>query len=161
MSQLDPILRPKSIAVIGASRRPNTIGWQILHNLLEHGFQGPVYPINPKARSIHSVPAFPSVADVPGNVDLAIVVVPKERVLGVALEAIEAGVTAAPHESAVTVVADDVKASGVDIVVVRDVPFSAQLGVEDHSLSLDNRLAFESIHHEAARSRTHGTPHVT
>jgi acetyltransferase len=92
MSALDAILRPKSIAVIGASRRPNTIGWQILHNLLEHGFQGPVYPVNPYARAIHSVPAFPSMSDIPGDVDLGIIVVPKERVLGVALEAIDAGV---------------------------------------------------------------------
>ncbi len=92
MHELDPILRPKSIAVIGASRRPNTIGWQILHNLLEHGFNGPVYPVNPGARAIHSVPAFPSVADIPGEVDLAIIVVPKERVLGAALEAIDTGI---------------------------------------------------------------------
>ena len=92
MPQLDPILRPKSIAVIGASRRPNTIGWHILDNLLEHGFQGPVYPVNPNARSIHSVPAYPSVDAIPGNVDLGIIVVPKERVLGAALEAISAGI---------------------------------------------------------------------
>jgi acetyl coenzyme A synthetase (ADP forming)-like protein len=92
MHELDSILRPKSIAVIGASRRPNTIGWQILDNLLEHGFQGPVYPVNPRANSIHSILAYPSVAAIPGEVDLAIVVVPKERVLGVAMEAIDAGI---------------------------------------------------------------------
>lgn len=92
MSELDPILRPKSIAVVGASRRPHTIGWQILDNLLEHGFQGPVYPVNPYASAIHSVPAFPSVAAVPGKVELAIIVVPKEDVLGAVREATEAGV---------------------------------------------------------------------
>jgi acetyl coenzyme A synthetase (ADP forming)-like protein len=92
MPNLDPILRPKSIAVIGASRRPNTIGWQILHNLLEHGFQGPVYPVNPNASAIHSVRAYPSVSAIPGEVDLGIIVVPKERVLGAALEAIGAGI---------------------------------------------------------------------
>ena len=92
MHELDSILRPKSIAVIGASRRPNTIGWQILDNLLEHGFQGPVYPVNPGAKSIHSIPAYQSVTAIPDEVDLAIIVVPKERVLGVAMEAIDAGI---------------------------------------------------------------------
>ena len=92
MPNLDPILRPKSIAVIGASRRPNTIGWQILHNLLEHGFQGPVYPVNPNATAIHSVRAYPSVSAIPDAVDLGIIVVPKERVLGAALDAISAGI---------------------------------------------------------------------
>ena len=81
---LDAILRPGSIAVIGASRRPGTIGWQIVDNLLRHGFTGVVYPVNPGARAIHSVPAYPTVADIPGEVDLAIVVVPKEHVLEVA-----------------------------------------------------------------------------
>lgn len=89
---LDPILKPRSIAVIGASRQPDTIGWQILHNLLEHGFQGPVYPVNPKARAIHSVPAYAAITDVPGPVDLAVVVVPKEHVLEVVRDCIAAEV---------------------------------------------------------------------
>ena len=76
---LDPVLRPGSIAVIGASRKKASIGWQILDNLLKHGFEGPVYPVNPNAPSIHSVPAYPSIGAVPGPVDLAIVVVPKEQ----------------------------------------------------------------------------------
>jgi acetate---CoA ligase (ADP-forming) len=80
---LDAILRPRSIAVIGASRRPGTIGYQIVANLLRHGYQGVVYPVNPKAGSIHAVPAYASVADIPGEVDLGMVVVPKEHVLDV------------------------------------------------------------------------------
>ena len=91
-SSLDPILRPGSIAVIGASRQTNTIGWQILDNLLKHHFQGPVYPVNPKAKSIHSVQAYPSIAEVPGPVDLALIVVPSVHVFSVARECIEAGV---------------------------------------------------------------------
>jgi acetyltransferase len=78
MHSLEPILRPKSIAVIGASRQRNTIGWQILDNLLRVGFNGPVYPVNPKASAIHSIPAYKSIADVPGPVDLAVVVVPNK-----------------------------------------------------------------------------------
>jgi acetyl coenzyme A synthetase (ADP forming)-like protein len=92
MRSLDPILRPKSIAIIGASRSESSIGWQILDNLLKHGFQGPVYPINPKASSIHSVPAYSRIGDVPGPVDLAVVVVPKEHVLDVVRESVDAGV---------------------------------------------------------------------
>jgi acyl-CoA synthetase (NDP forming) len=83
MNSLDPLLRPKSIAVIGASRNESSIGWQILDNLLTHGFQGPVYPVNPKATAVHSMRAYPRIGDVPEPVDLAVVVVPKEQVLAV------------------------------------------------------------------------------
>ncbi len=80
---LDPILRPRSIAVIGASRRPGTIGYQIVDNLLRHGYEGVVYPVNPNAESVHSIPSYPSVAAIPRDVDLAMVVVPKQFVLDV------------------------------------------------------------------------------
>lgn len=83
-SALDVILRPASIAVIGASRSPRTIGHQIVANLLAHGFTGPVYPVNPAARSIHSVRAYPDIGAVPDPVDLAVIVVPKEEVIAVA-----------------------------------------------------------------------------
>ena len=89
---LDPILRPASIAVIGASRQPNTIGWQILDNLLRYGFQGPVYPVNPKAAAIHSIPAYPSVTAIGKPIDLAVITVPKEFVLDVARECVQAKV---------------------------------------------------------------------
>jgi len=92
MHPLDPILRPSSIAVIGASRQQNTIGWQILDNLLRTGFQGPVYPVNPKAAAIHSIRAFPSVQAIGSPVDLAVIVVPKEHVLQVTRESLDAGV---------------------------------------------------------------------
>lgn len=91
-SSLDPLFRPESVAVIGASRSPGTIGYQIVDNLVRHGFQGVVYPVNPKARSVHSFPAFPSISDVPGQVDMAVVVVPKEFVLKVVDECGEKGV---------------------------------------------------------------------
>ena len=92
MHSLDPILRPQSIAVIGASRQPNTIGWQILENLLRYGFQGPLYPVNPQAAAIHSIPAYPSVTAIGKAVDLAVIAVPKEHVTAVAQECVEAGV---------------------------------------------------------------------
>ncbi len=79
-SSLDSLFRPRSIAVVGASRRPDTIGHQIVDNLLRHGYTGVVYPVNPSARAVHSIPAFPSVSAIPGEVDLAVIVVPKDLV---------------------------------------------------------------------------------
>ncbi|HEY6572793.1 MAG TPA: acetate--CoA ligase family protein, partial [Candidatus Eisenbacteria bacterium] len=78
---LEPLFRPHSIAVIGASRRRDAIGGAILHNLTQQPFQGPVYPVNPSATHIQSLPAYPSIEAVPGDVDLAIVVVPSSGVL--------------------------------------------------------------------------------
>lgn len=89
---LDPILRPASVAVIGASRKPGTIGYQIIDNLVKHGYTGAVYPVNPSAASIHSIRAYRSVLEIPDPVDLAIVVVPKERVLEVVDECCAKGV---------------------------------------------------------------------
>ncbi|HET7229760.1 MAG TPA: acetate--CoA ligase family protein [Longimicrobium sp.] len=81
---LDSLLRPKSIAVIGASRTPNTIGYQILDNLLRHGYTGRVYPVNPTAEAVHSIRAFPSVEAIPDEVEMAVVVVPKQHVCATA-----------------------------------------------------------------------------
>jgi acetyl coenzyme A synthetase (ADP forming)-like protein len=88
----DSILRPRSIAVIGASRHPNTIGYQILDNLIRYGFTGPLYPVNPKAEVIHSIRAYPSVAAIPDPVEMAILVVPKDLVLAAAEECGKKGV---------------------------------------------------------------------
>jgi GNAT superfamily N-acetyltransferase len=55
------LLEPSSIAVVGAGRRPGTIGHEIVRNLIEAGFQGPLYPVNPNARSVASIPCWPSV----------------------------------------------------------------------------------------------------
>jgi len=92
MSSLDPIFRPRSVAVIGASRTPGTIGYEIVDNLLRHGFTGAVYPVNPKATSVHSIRAYPRVGEIPESVDLAVIAVPKDRVAGVIDECGEAGV---------------------------------------------------------------------
>lgn len=92
MNALDAILKPRSIAVIGASRTPNTIGHQVMANLLRYGYTGAVYPVNPNAESVHSVRAAPSIRALADPVDLAVIVVPKERVLDVAAECAEARV---------------------------------------------------------------------
>ncbi len=91
---LKSIFEPRSIAVIGASRRSNTIGYVILDSLLAYDYVGAVYPVNPKADVVHSIRAYPSIGDVPETVDLAVIVVPKEHVLGVAEECGAAGVKA-------------------------------------------------------------------
>lgn len=92
MNTLDAVLRPRSVAVVGASRNPGSIGWQILHNLLHHRFDGAVYPVNPKAHSVHSIKAYPSLADVPDDVDLAVIVVPAVHVLDVVEQSVAKGV---------------------------------------------------------------------
>jgi len=78
--RLDAILRPRSIAVVGASRKPHSIGREILHNLIRFGFNGPVYPVNPALGAVHSIRAYPSLRDIPDPVDLAIIVVPRAAV---------------------------------------------------------------------------------
>jgi acetate---CoA ligase (ADP-forming) len=83
---LDALLKPTSIAVIGASRQANTIGHQILSNLVAHGFTGAVYPVNPRATAVNSMHAWPDLASLPSPVDCAIVCVPSERVNDVAEE---------------------------------------------------------------------------
>lgn len=88
------LVRPRSVAVIGAARRRGTISGEVFHNLIEDGFEGPVYPVNPKADVVQSVRAYPSVLDIPGEVDLAVIVVPAQAVAGVARECGEKGVKA-------------------------------------------------------------------
>jgi acetyl coenzyme A synthetase (ADP forming)-like protein len=77
------LLAPRTVAVIGASRRRGSIGHRVLRNLLEGEFAGPVYPVNPTAHQVGSVLAYPSVLDVPDTVDLAVIVVPAAEVPGV------------------------------------------------------------------------------
>jgi acetate---CoA ligase (ADP-forming) len=80
------ILCPSSIAVIGASRKPGTIGFELVHNLVRGGFTGPIMPVNPRAGTIAGIEAYLSVADTPSPPDLAIIAVPAEAVAGVVAE---------------------------------------------------------------------------
>src|SRR4029453_18048702 len=79
-------LAPRSVAVVGASRRRGTVGAELFHNLLAGGFNGPVYPVNPNAPVVQSVVAYPSIAEVPGPVELAVVAVPAAAVVRTAEE---------------------------------------------------------------------------
>ena len=91
-SALRTFLSPRSVAVVGASRDSSTIGGRLFHNLLMTEFAGAVYPVNPKADVVHGVPAYASVADVPGEIDVAFVVVPAPVVADVARQCGEKGV---------------------------------------------------------------------
>jgi acyl-CoA synthetase (NDP forming) len=93
-ASLRPFFAPRSVAVIGASRDPRSIGFRLLDALLAGGFQGPVFPVNPHAPAIHALRTYPSVADVPGPVDLAVIAVPPAAVLGVVDECAASGVPA-------------------------------------------------------------------
>jgi len=80
MADLDPIFKPKSIAVIGASDTPHTLNHYMLMNLFEASFKGPIYPVNPKHKFVHGIRAYPTVEDIPDTVDLAVVLVPKKAI---------------------------------------------------------------------------------
>ncbi|MEI8377208.1 MAG: acetate--CoA ligase family protein [bacterium] len=79
--QLDAIMKPRSIAVIGASTKERTIGSEIMLRLKEYDFQGQIYPVNPKADEICGFKVYPTVNDIPGTVDFAIIIIPKQFVL--------------------------------------------------------------------------------
>jgi len=89
---LDPIFSPRSVAVVGASRSRDSIGWAIVHNLVASQFAGAIYPVNPKAASVHSLKCYPSLSAIPDPIDLALVVVPKPFVEPVVDEGLAAGV---------------------------------------------------------------------
>ena len=80
-SMLDKIMKPRSVAVVGASTKQHTIGSDIMKRLQEYGFNGPIYPVNPKGGVIEGLPAYQSVLDIPGDVDLAIIIVNSRFVL--------------------------------------------------------------------------------
>lgn len=83
---VERLLKPTSIAVVGASRDPDSIGFRVFQELISHRFEGPVYPVNREAAYVGSVRAWHSVIDVPGELDLAVVCVPAAEVLEVAEE---------------------------------------------------------------------------
>ena len=91
---IDKLMKPKSVAVIGASAQPGKIGYTVLDNLIKGGYQGKIYPINPTATEILNRKVYPSVLDVPEAVDLAIITVPVKFVSQVAQECGEKGIKA-------------------------------------------------------------------
>lgn len=84
VNAMNAFFRPRSVALIGASRERGTIGAEVLHNLLSYGFNGPVLPVNMRAPVVQSIVAYPTVESAPGPVDLAVITVPRDAVLPVA-----------------------------------------------------------------------------
>lgn len=92
---LDPIFAPGSVAVIGATERPGSVGRTILWNLITNPFGGTVYPINPKRSNILGIRAYPDIKSLPEPVDLAVIVTPAQSVPGVIRDSVAAGVKGA------------------------------------------------------------------
>jgi acetyltransferase len=94
-SSLAPIFTPHAVAVIGASDRPGSVGCTVLTNLLASPFGGPVWPVNPKRATVLGVPAYKSIADLPGVPDLIVVTTPAATVPAIIQDAVNAGVPSA------------------------------------------------------------------
>ncbi len=93
-SGLDAVFNPESVAVLGASTRQNSVGRAVFENILYSRYNGIIYPVNPKAKSVSGVKAYPSLQDIPGEVDLGVVIVPASITSKIAREAAEKGVRA-------------------------------------------------------------------
>jgi len=94
-SPLDVFFRPQNVAVIGATERPASVGHAILANLQQGKFPGAIYPVNPKHSTVLGLTSYPSVAAIPGDVELAVIVTPAQTVPGVVKESADAGVQGA------------------------------------------------------------------
>jgi acetyl coenzyme A synthetase (ADP forming)-like protein len=112
VASLGPFFHPAAVAVVGASRNPSSIGHRLLDTLVQGGFSGPIYPVNPKASEIRGLRAYPSVRELPEPVDLALIAVPRDAVLDVV---------------------DDCAIRGVPALVVITAGF-AEVGVEGQEL---------------------------
>jgi acetyl coenzyme A synthetase (ADP forming)-like protein len=111
-ASLRPFFQPRAVAVVGASRNPAAIGGRILSALVAGGFQGPIYPVNPKASAIGELTAYGSIQALPQAVDLVVITVPRDAVLGVI---------------------DDCAAHGIRAVIVITAGF-AETGAEGRAL---------------------------
>ncbi len=89
---LDALMRPESVAIVGASSDPTKIGYTVVNNIILGGYQGKIYPVNPKADEILGHKAYPSLQDIPGPVDAAVITVPAKLVLSVVEDAGKKGV---------------------------------------------------------------------
>ncbi|MDL1985228.1 MAG: CoA-binding protein, partial [Deltaproteobacteria bacterium] len=92
MPNLDTIFSPQSVAVVGASTTPGKVGHDIFANILKGGYKGILYPVNPNAKSVLSVRAYPNILDIPDDVDVAIIILPPRVALKAIKEAIKKGV---------------------------------------------------------------------
>ena len=95
LASMRRIMMPKAIAVIGASNEEGKIGYSVVRNILDGGYQGRLYPVNPRGGEIQGLPAYTSVTEIPGEVDVAVFAVPAARVAAAVDEAGQKGVAGA------------------------------------------------------------------
>lgn len=79
--QLDKFFYPKSIAIVGASSKPSSLSYELVNNIIKFGYQGKIFPVNPKVDFVHSIKAYKSLVDIEDDVDLAMIMVPRHLVL--------------------------------------------------------------------------------
>jgi acetyltransferase len=91
--RLHRLFNPKTIAVIGATNRKGSVGYSVIRNLIGSGYEGVVYPINPKRESILGVKVYPSVKETPDDIDLAVIATPAKTVPAIVRECGESGVS--------------------------------------------------------------------
>ncbi|MBF0387701.1 MAG: acetate--CoA ligase family protein [Candidatus Omnitrophica bacterium] len=92
IQNLEKVFNPRSVAIVGASSEPAKVGYQILNNVVQNGYKGKIYPINRKATEILGLPCFPSLLEVPGDIDFAVIAVPAPLVEGVLKECVQKNV---------------------------------------------------------------------
>src|ERR1700761_854771 len=92
---LDPLFMPKSVAVIGASERPGSVGRSVLWNLLSSPFGGTVFPVNPKRPNVLGIKAYPGGRDLPDRVDLVVLTTPADTAPDLIAESVELGIPSA------------------------------------------------------------------
>src|SRR5215470_7651369 len=95
MSSLSPLFEPRSVAIIGASPRPNTLGNNVVVNLRRFGYAGQIFPVHPSASEVAGLPAYRGFADLPERVDCAVVAVPAEKICAALAEGVAHGLRAA------------------------------------------------------------------
>ncbi|MHC4085290.1 MAG: acetate--CoA ligase family protein [Planctomycetota bacterium] len=87
IKNIEPVMNPRSIAVVGATNRAGSVGLAVFRNILDAGFQGLLYPVNPKVKSVQNVKAYPKLSSITDEVDVAVIIVPAEIVCSVLEEA--------------------------------------------------------------------------
>ena len=92
-SQIDTIFNPTSIAIVGATNRPQRVGQAVVRNLIQGEYQGVLYPVHPALKSIFGVKAYKCLGDIPDPVDLAIIIIKPEMVPAVIEEAAQKGIS--------------------------------------------------------------------
>jgi len=86
MGKLDVLFKPRSVAVVGASRKPGKVGFTVVKNLLDLGYSGAIYPVNPKYEEVLGLKAYPSMSSLPKAVDVAVIATPAHTVPGIIRE---------------------------------------------------------------------------